>query len=176
VTRSRQILALVAVAVIAVSAGVGLHLWQLDGQAAAAQSVMALRLPDLRGESQAVAQWRGKVLVVNFWATWCAPCREEIPAFVKLQSKYAARGVQFVGIAIDQPDRVAAFAREFGMNYAILLGGINTVDVTRTAGNTVGALPFTLVLDRDGDVASRQLGKIHEAELDGLLERLLNRS
>lgn len=171
-TRSRQILALAAVAVLAVAAGVGVRWWQLDGEVAA-EAVMALRLPDLRGEPQAMAQWRGQVLVVNFWATWCAPCREEIPAFVKLQTKYAGRGVQFVGIAIDQPERVAAFAREFGMNYAILLGGINIVDVTRTAGNKVGALPFTLVLDRDGQVAGRQLGKMHEADLDGLLARLV---
>ena len=171
-TRSRQILALAAVAVLAVAAGVGVRWWQLDGEVAA-EAVMALRLPDLRGEPQAMAQWRGQVLVVNFWATWCAPCREEIPAFVKLQTKYAGRGVQFVGIAIDQPERVAAFAREFDMNYAILLGGINIVDVTRTAGNKVGALPFTLVLDRDGQVAGRQLGKMHEADLDGLLARLV---
>lgn len=146
---------------------------RLTGDGSAADAIMALRLPDLTGREQAMAQWRGKVMVVNFWATWCAPCREEVPAFVKLQAKYGPQGAQFVGVAIDQRDKVAAFAQEFGINYAVLLGGIGTVDVTRQAGNRVGALPFTVVVDRDGRIASRQLGKVKESELEALLQKLL---
>ena len=111
----------------------------------------------------------------GFWATWCAPCREEVPAFVRLQEKYGPRGAQFVGIAIDQRDKVTSFAHEFGINYAILLGGIEAIDLTRQAGNRVGALPFTLVLDREGEIVSRELGKVKEADLERLLKNLLPR-
>ena len=138
-------------------------------------AIMALRLPDLAGREQPLSQWRGKVVVVNFWATWCAPCREEVPAFVRLQEQYAPQGVQFVGIAIDQRDKVASFAREIGINYAILLGGIDTIDLTRKTGYRVGALPFTLVLDRQGEIATRELGVVREADLERLLQKLLRR-
>jgi thiol-disulfide isomerase/thioredoxin len=111
--------------------------------------------------------------VVNLWATWCEPCREEIPAFVRLQDKYRARGLQFVGIAIDRRDPVQAFVREFGMNYPVLLGGIETVEMSRRAGNRVGALPFTIIIDRNGKIAGTELGGINEARLEGIIESLL---
>ena len=87
---------------------------------------------------------RGRVLVVNFWATWCAPCREEIPGFVRLQERYGPRGLQFVGIAFDQPDKVAEFGREFRVNYPLLLGGLDTMELLRDAGNRAGVLPYGL--------------------------------
>ena len=173
--RRRQILIVVAVGLVAALSGIGTHLWRLAPDASAAATLWGLRLPDLAGQQQDMAQWRGKVVIVNFWATWCAPCREEIPAFVKLQAKYGPRGAQFVGIAIDQPDKVAAFARDFGMNYAILLGGIDTVDMTRHAGNRIGALPFTVILGRDGRIVSSELGKAKEADLERLLQKQLQR-
>ncbi|MDH5535022.1 MAG: TlpA family protein disulfide reductase, partial [Betaproteobacteria bacterium] len=83
------------VAVVAAAAGFGLNLWRVSGEVAAdaAQAILAVRLPDVAGREQALAQWQGKVLVVNFWATWCAPCREEMPMFVRLQEKYRDRGL-----------------------------------------------------------------------------------
>lgn len=174
-TRSRQLLLAAAVAILAAVAGFAAHLWRLTGDGGSADAIMALRLPDLAGQEQPLSQWHGKVVVVNFWATWCAPCREEVPAFVRLQEQYASQGVQFVGIAVDQRDKVASFAREFGINYAILLGGIDTIDLTRKAGNRVGALPFTLVLDRRGEIATRELGVVREADLERLLQKLLRR-
>lgn len=134
---------------------------------------MAVQLPDLNGQTQGIGQWRGSVVVVNFWATWCAPCREEIPILISLQDKYGAQGVQFVGIAIDQRDKVAAFAREFKINYVILLGGLESIDLARQVGNRVGALPFTVVVDRNGRIVSRELGKVKEAELERLVLSLL---
>ena len=174
-TRSRQLLLVAAVAILAALAGFAAHLWRLTGDASGTDAIMTLRLPDLAGREQQMAQWRGKVMVVNFWATWCAPCREEVPAFVRLLEMYGPRGAQFVGIAIDQRDKVTSFAHEFGINYAILLGGIEAIDLTRQAGNRVGALPFTLVLDREGEIVSRELGKVKEADLERLLQNLLPR-
>jgi len=172
VTRRRQVLIVVAVAIAAAVSGYGAHLWRLSGTDRSEDALMAVRLADLEGRQQSLDQWRGKVLVVNFWATWCAPCREEIPAFVRLQEKYRTDGLQFVGIAIDQPEKVQAFSREFGINYPVLLGGIDTVEISRQAGNRIGALPFTLVLDRNGLIVSRELGKARETELETRIKSL----
>jgi thiol-disulfide isomerase/thioredoxin len=174
VTRRGQVVFLVAVAIAAALAGFGAHyLWRLSDTDRPEDALMAARLADLEGRQQTLDQWRGKVLVVNFWATWCAPCREEIPAFVRLQEKYRSDGLQFVGIAIDQPEKVQAFSREFGINYPLLLGGIDTIEISRRAGNRIGALPFTLVLDRNGRIVSRELGKARETELETRLKSLL---
>jgi thiol-disulfide isomerase/thioredoxin len=177
VTRSnkRRVLLFAAVAVFAGAAGMLFNVWRMSGgrDAGVADVVMATRLADLGGQSQPLSQWRGKVLVVNLWATWCEPCREEIPAFVRLQDKYRARGLQFVGIAIDRRDPVQAFVREFGMNYPVLLGGIETVEMSRRVGNRVGALPFTIIIDRNGKIAGTELGGIKEAKLQGIIESLL---
>lgn len=171
----RRVLLFAAVAALAAGAGLLFGVWRPDGRAGDdnAGAVMAARLADLQGQTQALSQWRGKVLVVNFWATWCAPCREEIPAFVRLQDKYRARGLQFVGIAIDRRDPVLAFVREFGINYPVLLGDIETVDLSRRAGNRAGTLPFTLVFDRTGKIAATEVGGIKEAQLQTLLMPLL---
>ena len=146
---------------------------QLPGSRAVAERVFAARLADLTGGAPTLEQWRGRVLVVNFWATWCAPCREEIPVFVKLQERYGSRGLQFVGIAFDQPDKVAEFAREFRINYPLLLGGLETMELLRQAGNRAGVLPYTLVIDRSGNLVSREPGGLKETRLEGLVHPLL---
>src|SRR5664279_1771691 len=84
---------------------------------AAIRQLFATRLNDSDGKPQTISQWRGKTLVINFWATWCPPCREEMPAFSRLQTKYAANGVEFVGIALDTPDNVIAFLKQVPVSY-----------------------------------------------------------
>jgi len=134
---------------------------------------MAARLPDVNGQPQVLEQWRGKVLVVNFWATWCAPCREEIPAFMRVQDKWAGRGLQVVGIAIDDTDKVRPYVTELKVNYPILVGGLDSIDLARQAGNKLGALPFTVILDRQGVTIHSQLGGINQQKLEKLLDPLL---
>ena len=129
--------------------------------------------PTAAGASERLSQWKGKVIVVNFWATWCDPCREEMPRFVKLQSEYGARGLQFVGIAVDQADKVAQFSTEIKLNYPALIGGYGAIELSRTLGNSVGALPFTVVLNRAGDVVYSQLGPVKDPELRSLITQLL---
>jgi thiol-disulfide isomerase/thioredoxin len=172
----RRFLLFGAVAVVAATVGVLFNTWRLGGAGAgkgAAEAVFAARLANLQGEPQSIGQWRGQVLVVNFWATWCAPCREEIPTFVKLQDQHRARGVQFVGIAIDRRDPVLAFVREFGINYPVLLGGIETIELSRQAGNRAGTLPFTLVFDRTGNIVATEVGVVKETWLRAIIEPLL---
>jgi thiol-disulfide isomerase/thioredoxin len=142
--------------------------------AAQANAALAgLALPDPAGKEQRLDQWRGKVLVVNFWATWCAPCREEMPEFIKAQSEFGAKGLQFVGIAVDQPDKVQQFASEIGLNYPTLVGGFGAMELSKTLGNSVMALPFTVVVDRTGAVAHTQLGVLKPDKLHGVVKPLL---
>lgn len=136
------------------------------------QEVLAVRLPDLAGKETSLAQWKGKVLVVNFWATWCAPCREEIPDLVRMQSEFAAQGVQFVGVAADQPDKVARFVDDFHVNYPQLIGNYAALDLAKRAGDREQALPYTIAFDRQGKIIYRKLGLVDISKLRGILVEL----
>ena len=177
--RARTIVLLAVVAGLSAAAGVSYHLWSRGAGGAAmapdavVERVLSVRVADVKGGTQSLEQWRGQVLVVNYWATWCAPCREEIPGFVRLQERYGSRGLQFVGIAIDQPDKVAEFAGEFRINYPLLLGGLETIELLRQAGNRAGVLPYTLVIDRKGILVSREQGGLKEAKLERIIQSLL---
>ncbi len=175
----RRWLATAGVGALAAAAGYGVSLWLRGGSApdganpAAVRALLAAPLQDLKGRSQALDSWRGRVLVVNFWATWCAPCREEIPEFVRMQDRYGARGLQFVGVAFDQVEAVATFAREFHINYPLLLGGLDTMALMRESGNRAGVLPYSLVLDRQGNLLDRHPGVLKEAKLEAVIRPLL---
>lgn len=136
----------------------------------AADAIMALTLPDLEGRPQAIAQWRGKILVVNYWASWCAPCIEEMPAFSRLQRSYAAQGVQFVGIGIDDVEKLRRFARATPVAYPLLVGDPAG---TQLPALQVKGLPYTVVIDRNGRLEGSRLGRIDEVTLDATLRRLI---
>jgi peroxiredoxin len=140
---------------------------------ASASALLGVTLPDASGKNEALAQWKGKVLVVNFWATWCTPCREEMPEFVVAQRELGARGLQFVGIAIDEPEKVRQFVAEIGLNYPALIGGYGAIELSRTLGNQVGALPFTIIIDRSGSIVHTQLGPLRDEKLRGIVAQLL---
>ena len=163
--------AIAIVALLALAAGAGLSLWDREPQRA--DQLMALALPDSEGVTQRLDQWRGKVVVVNFWATWCEPCREEMPEFVRVQREFGPKDVQFVGIAVDQQDKVAAFSRELGLNYPVLIGGYDAMDLSKALGNRLVALPFTIVIDRQGGVAYTQLGPFKRNQLRPIISKLL---
>jgi len=167
----RNGLVLVAAGMIALAGGA----WWASQNTAPKQAdaVYALSLPDMSGTPQSLNQWRGKVLVVNFWATWCEPCREEMPEFVRAQAELGPRGLQFVGIAVDQADKVGRFAQELHLNYPALIGGYDAMEVSQTLGNRLAALPFTIVIDRQGRVAQTHLGPIKPSQLRAILADLL---
>jgi thiol-disulfide isomerase/thioredoxin len=135
--------------------------------------VLGAKLMGVDDQVHPFEQWRGKVLIVNFWATWCAPCREEIPGFVKFQQAYGPAGLQFVGIAIDQKPRVIPYAQEMGINYPLLVGGLETMDFARQLGNRMSVLPFTLVLDRTGKVVLSEVGILKADKLEKTVKPLL---
>jgi peroxiredoxin len=169
--RPRSLTVLAVAGLLALAAGVGVALW--NREAPDPGPLLALSLPDTHGTLQPLAQWRGKVLVVNFWATWCVPCRQEMPEFVRAQRELGPRGVQFVGIAVDQADKVDQFAKELNLNYPALVGGYEAVDVSKPLGNSLLALPFTVILARDGHVAHTQLGPLKPEQLHSILANLL---
>ena len=134
----------------------------------AAQKLASLTLPDLEGKAQSFGQWQGKKWVVNFWATWCTPCREEMPMLAELARQHEG-AVQFLGIGIDTPEEMAKFARETPVPYPLLVGGNDIIELTAQLGNTAMALPFTVVLDERGTVIGQRMGRISEAQLQALL-------
>jgi len=131
-----------------------------------------MRYPDLNGKPHAISEWQDKVLVLNFWATWCPPCREETPLFVALQDEYRQRGVQFVGLAIDDPEAVQDFVDTYGVEYPVLIGDIDAVDVSRRLGNRFSGLPFTLIVAPGGEIAIRHAGGLNREQIVPILERL----
>jgi peroxiredoxin len=159
------------VGAIALAAGLYVGLPRSPPQEAT--TLMALTLPDTQGREQALSQWKGKVIVVNFWATWCEPCREEMPEFVQTQGEFGGRGVQFVGIAIDELDKVSRFEKTLQLNYPVLIGGYGAIELSKTLGNRLAALPFTVIVDRHGNVAHTQLGRLKPPQLRSILMQLL---
>ena len=139
------------------------------GSDAAAEALGAAGFDDLQGRRRRLAEWRGKVLVCNFWATWCAPCREEIPLLIAARQKYGPAGVEIVGIAIDNASKVREFAATFRIAYPILVAEADGLDLMRELGNTGGGLPYTVIADREGSLVHRKLGALKEAELEGFL-------
>lgn len=131
------------------------------------------QLPDLKGQLRSNKEWDGKIVVVNFWATWCPPCVAEIPMFVEVQQKYATQGVQFVGIAIDQFDLVKEFTEKNQINYPILMGVDDGVAVSRNFGNDLGALPFTAVVNQQGEVILKHRGEMDREQLEKVIMPLL---
>jgi thiol-disulfide isomerase/thioredoxin len=176
-SRPWQALLAGVVAVAFTAAGFLYYQWQSrdvpPDPAVAGRRVLAASFMGIDDKLQPFEQWRGKVLVVNFWATWCAPCREDIPGFIQFQERYRASGVQFVGVAIDQKERVAPYAKEMGINYPLLVGGLETMEFARELGNRRSVLPFTLVIDRTGTVTTAQIGIIRPDKLETLLKPLL---
>jgi peroxiredoxin len=166
------ILALAAVMALVIGVYFGIAT-RTEAPSSNAAGLLALALPDADGHEQRLDQWKGRVIVVNFWATWCVPCREEMPRFVKAQQEFGPRGLQFVGIAVDQPDKIRQFASELALNYPSLVGGYGALELSKTLGNKVMALPFTIILDRKGRVAYTQLGVVQTEKLDGILGQLL---
>jgi thiol-disulfide isomerase/thioredoxin len=167
--------AALAAAIIAAVAGYAVHQAFFSGTAdsASVTQLTSSILRDLSGNPRRLSEWNGKVLVVNFWATWCAPCREEVPALVRIQSRFEANGLSIAGIAIDSVDKVREFAKQYGINYDLLIGGLDAIELIRGLGNRTGGLPFTLVLDRQGKLVTTHLGRISEAELERVVRPLL---
>lgn len=157
-----------AVAVLFAALGVFLGHRQTEPQAAessAVNSLLSRSMADVNGNPQPLAQWKGNVLVVNFWATWCAPCVEEMPELSALQAELTPKKIQILGIGIDSPSNIAQFAQKYQISYPIYVSGMEGTDLSRQLGNQAGGLPFTVLIDRDGKVRKSYLGRLKMDEL-----------
>ena len=168
----RELLALAGVGLVAAVAGAVLGPFALQSTSGAS-ALLSMVFPDLAGEPRRLRDWHGKVAVCNFWATWCEPCREEIPLLITLYDKYRNQGLGVVGIGIDKLPNILEFAAKLKITYPLLVGDMRALDVMRNLGNEAGALPFTVILDRQGAVIYRKLGAFREGQLDAILAPLL---
>jgi thiol-disulfide isomerase/thioredoxin len=138
-----------------------------------ADSLPDFHLPDLDGREIASAEWAGKVLVLNYWASWCPPCVREMPALIRAQQAHDPGHFRVVGIAIDQQDAVEHFLVDHPVNYAILIGNPEAVEMSRRLGNRMQGIPFTVIFDRGGRRIFSQVGEVSAATLSAQLAPLL---
>ena len=158
------------VAVVAAAAGTAGALWRYRVSGAAGEAldpaVWALRFARPEGGELALESFRGKPLLINFWATWCPPCVEELPMIDRFFREQASNGWQVVGLAIDQPSAVRKFLERTPVSFPNGLAGLEGTELVKKLGNTAGGLPFTLVVDAGGAVAARKMGQLVPADLD----------
>ena len=131
------------------------------------------KLKDLEDKVRDIKEWDGQVLMINFWATWCPPCRREMPAFIELQEKYQDKGFTIIGIALDEKQAVIDFTDPMGMNYPILLAEQEGITLAKAYGNNLGVLPFTVIVDRKGNIIHRQRSELTFEQVEGMIKPLL---
>jgi len=169
--RRRDALLLGGAGLVAAAAGAVVGAFTLQAGSGAAD-LLAARFQDLEGRPRRLLDWKGKALLCNFWATWCAPCREEIPLLVAAKQNSPSTRVELVGIAIDTVDKIREFSTNYKINYPVLIGDAATIALLRGLGNRGGGLPYTLALDSSGAIVQRHLGALTEADLRQVMARL----
>ncbi len=167
----REALILGAAGLAAAGAGfiAGPLLLQIGEGNGASRALFAASFVDLSGKPRRLAEWQGRAVLVNFWATWCAPCRDEIPLLVAARQKFGPAGVEIVGIAIDNTAKVFEFTKTLPISYPVLIAEADGLDLMRQLGNSSGGLPYTVVADRRGTLVHRKLGALKQGDLDAIL-------
>ncbi len=174
----RTSLWVLATGALAAGLGVAVNWWRTQPATAGAEATAALfaaTFPDAEGRTQPLSQWKGRPLVVNFWATWCPPCVEEMPDLQQARDAYRDRGVEVIGIGIDSAAKIAAFRDRHRLSLPLLVAGVGGSDLNRALGNAGGALPYTVLIDADGRIRERHLGQLKPEQLRGWLDELLSR-
>jgi thiol-disulfide isomerase/thioredoxin len=163
------------VCALATAAGLGAYRWLQAGSGVATQTAEIrpdLEFRDLQGRPHRLSEWNGKLLLVNFWATWCGPCLKEIPLLVQAQQQNAARGLQVIGIAMDDAEPVQQMAGRLRMNYPVMVGAMEIADAMDRLGDQLGALPFSVLIAPDGRILGRTSGALESDELAAWLAHL----
>ena len=174
--RRRALFFVAAAGMLAGGIGAALNWWRMEPSPAAAsatEAFFAASFPDADGVTQPLAQWRGRPLVVNFWATWCPPCVEEMPDLQRIRDAYEPRGVEVIGLGIDNAKKIAEFRDRHRLTLPLLVAGVGGSDLNRQLGNSGGALPFTVLIGADGRVRERHLGQVKPEQLRRWLDAAL---
>lgn len=167
-------LLLVLIAAISLAGGAYLGFQHYASDPSGFGGLAEIELPDIDREMRSGREWLGKIVIINHWATWCAPCREEIPMLISFQDRMHRQGVQVVGIAHDLLDSARFFYEQVGMNYPSLIAITGGNELLEKHGNTrSGALPFTVIFDRSGTLVSSHLGLLSYADLESMVSPLL---
>jgi len=127
---------------------------------------------DINGDMRNISDWEGQVILLNFWATWCTPCLREIPHFIEVQQQLESHGFQIVGIAVDDQDAVREFVDEMSINYPIMAGEVEAIELSKKYGNSIGGLPYTAFIDRNGIITHTITGELSEERLISILREL----
>ncbi len=145
----------------------GIYVQTLSNQETSNISIPALEisLPDVSGKQRNISEWQGKIRIINFWATWCPPCLEEIPEFIKLQNEFKNNKLQFIGIAIEEKETVEQYLKDNPVNYPMLIGGDKAVTLAQQLGNIVNAVPFSLIVNQQGQIIHRQPGELSREKI-----------
>jgi len=169
---------MVAVAALVVGAGIGLWNKQAPptGSAVPLTHLLSQKVPDADGRPADMSIYTGKILVLNFWATWCPPCVQEMPEIDEIQAEYAKRDVVVLGLGLDTAERIRAFSSKLKVSYPLFAMDAAGLAVVRDFGNEQGALPYTMVYDRNGQEVARKLGRISRNELRQAIEQALART
>lgn len=132
-------------------------------------------LKDLDGKLRNINEWKDNVLLVNFWATWCPPCKKEMPAFIELQEEYQSQGFEVIGIALDDEESVQNFVDTLGVNYTVMAAEYAGLELSRLYGNRIGALPFSVFIGRDGKIKSTHAGELSKKQVEEIIHPLLKK-
>lgn len=130
-------------------------------------------LPDISGKQRSIFEWQGKIRIINFWATWCPPCLKEIPEFIKLQEELNNKGIQFIGIAIEDRQSVKEYLSTVSINYPMLIAEDEGITLSHELGNIINAVPFTLIVNRQGQIIHRQPGEISREKILQIITPLI---
>lgn len=164
----RNVLPYAAIAILFAATGIYFGVERLapvTPENTAVANLFAQSMSNAQGQPQALSQWKGKNLVVNFWATWCAPCVQEMPELSALQTEVADKNIQILGIGIDSTSNIAEFSGKYKINYPLYTAGMSGTELSRQFGNQAGGLPFTVVVGSDGQIKKTYLGRLKLAEL-----------
>jgi len=167
--RRTVLITLALAAVLALAAG-GVLSWRRSappdsGPDPAAMSLFALKLPDADGVERPLKAWQGKLLIVNFWATWCTPCVEEMPALQQFADEYAPRNVAVIGIGVDDADKIRDFRRQHQLRIPLFAAGFDGMQIAQQLGNPQPVLPYTAVITPGGRVVEEHSGRVEQPEL-----------
>lgn len=168
----RELLALGAIGAAAAAGGAVVAALGIQAGSGAA-ALLAEPFADLEGRTTRLRDWSAPILLCNFWATWCEPCREEVPLLIAAKQQFAARGFQIVGIGVDDGEKLRQYAAKYHIRYPIVVATGRTPNLLRALGDKAAALPFSVLLDRERRIAHRKLGAWNKSELEREIEAVI---